>query len=344
MPRVVISRPAGFAWLLFLPPWASGHHATAPAYDRSQIAEVEGEITEVFWRNPHIRFTMRGVDAGGRERTWDIETNSVSIVGRLGLSEDAVQVGARVRVAGNVGKLSDSALWLTNMLLPDGREILFGARYQPRWSQTTIGAPVRAQVTGDPTGALGVFRVWTSVGGGGALWNDSYPLTPAAQAAQAAFDPIADDPTVNCAPKGMPYIMEQPYPMEILDHDEEILLRLEEYDTVRTVYMTPDAAARGRAASRLGLSVGRWDGNTLVVETTGIDYPHFDKTGIPQSAAVRTVERFSVNEDGSRLEYSMTVTDPATFTEPVVLRKSWEWRPGEEVRPYHCTLEDAAGP
>jgi len=166
MPRVVTSRPAVFAWLLLLPPWASGHHATAPAYDRSQIAEVEGEITEVFWRNPHIRFTMRGVDAGGRERTWDIETNSVSIVGRLGLSEAAVQVGARVRVAGNVGKLSDNALWLTNMLLPDGREILFGARYEPRWSQTTIGAPVRAEVTGDPTGALGVFRVWTSVGGG----------------------------------------------------------------------------------------------------------------------------------------------------------------------------------
>jgi hypothetical protein len=49
-----------------------------------------------------------------------------------------------------------------------------------------------------------------------------------------------------------------------------------------------------------------------------------------------TEERFTLNADGSRLEYRMVVTDPATFTAPVTLQKAWEWRPGEELRPYEC--------
>ena len=84
--------------------------------------------------------------------------------------------------------------------------------------------------------------------------------------------------------------------------------------------------------------MGRWEGDTLVVETAGVGYPHFDKTGIPQTTAVHYAERFSVNEDGSRLNYTAVVTDPATFTEPVELTKTWVWRPGEEIKPYLCTL------
>ena len=64
--------------------------------------------------------------------------------------------------------------------------------------------------------------------------------------------------------------------------------------------------------------------------------PWFDKTGIPQTAAVSNVERFSVNEDGSYLNYQVTVTDPAIFTEPVVMTKRWAWRPGETINPYDC--------
>ncbi len=74
----------------------------------------------------------------------------------------------------------------------------------------------------------------------------------------------------------------------------------------------------------------------LVVETTDIDYPHFDGRGIPLGRDAHVEERFALNADGSRLDYTMKVTDAATFTEPVTLTKQWEWRPGEQVRPYDC--------
>jgi hypothetical protein len=319
-----------------LPAIAAAHHATAPTFDQGRVVELTGEITDVRWRNPHITLTLRSDDASATT-DWHIETNSVSIVSRFGLTPELIAPGTHVRVAGNPGRRDPNALWLTNVLLDDGREILFGSAYLPRWSEDIIGADTRGAITADPTGALGIFRVWTSIGGGGALWNNSYPLTPEAAAARAAFDPLRDSPTLGCRPKGMPLIMEQPYPMEIADEGEQIVMRLEEYDTVRTIELANPERVTGRPASLLGNSVGHWEGDVLVVETTAIDYPWFDKTGIPQSEALRTVERFTLTRDGSRLDYEMTVTDPGTFTEPVVLTKSWGYRPNDRVRPYECS-------
>ena len=82
-----------------------------------------------------------------------------------------------------------------------------------------------------------------------------------------------------------------------------------------------------------------WDGGTLVVTTTSVNWPHFDTVGIPLSEAVEILERFTSSEDGSRLDYGMTVTDPATFTEPVSLEKYWLWLPDIEVGRYECTVE-----
>ena len=113
-------------------------------------------ITEVAWVNPHVRFKMRGAGADGVERVWDIESNSVSTVSRFGLTAELVAVGNRVKVAGNGGRNADNVLWLTNMMLPSGQEILFGAAVKPRWSEVTIGTDIRSAVAADSSN-LGSF-------------------------------------------------------------------------------------------------------------------------------------------------------------------------------------------
>ena len=69
----------------------------------------------------------------------------------------------------------------------------------------------------------------------------------------------------------------------------------------------------------LGRSKGRWEGTTLVVTTTRIDWRYLDPSGVPLGPSATIVERFTPTPDGTRLSYSMTVTDPATFTQPVEL-------------------------
>jgi hypothetical protein len=94
-------------------------------------------------------------------------------------------------------------------------------------------------------------------------------------------------------------------------------LRLEEYDTVRTIVMTPDAKFNALPKTLLGRSKGSWDGDTLVVTTDRIDWPYIDPSGIPQGPSSSIVERFTPTSDGTRLSYTMTITDPATFTAPL---------------------------
>lgn len=314
---------------------AHAHHSTALVYNRDgALIEVEGVITGVAWVNPHVRFELRGTGADGVERLWEIESNSVSTVSRFGLTADLVAEGTRVKVAGNGGRQANDVLWLTNMLLPSGQEILFGAAVRPRWSEQTIGRDIRSAVAVDSQN-LGIFRVWTNLTNPPTFWGANLPLTQQAISVRAAFNPLTDDPTMNCAPKGMPYIMEQPYPIEFVRDGGDILLRMEEYDTVRRIRMAAPTPT-GTSATLLGDSFGRWDGETLVVTTTNIGYRWFNGTGIPLGPGAAIEERFMLNGDGSRLDYTMTVADSATFTQPVTLRKAWEWRPGEQVRPYEC--------
>lgn len=168
---------------------------------------------------------------------------------------------------------------------------------------------------------------------------DRYPLKAAARAGLAAWDQVTDNPTLNCAAKGMPTIMEQPFPMEFVDAGDVILLRLEEYDLTRMIHMNSGATPAEEVASPLGVSAGRWEGRTLVVSTNRINWPHFDTVGIPLSEAAQLVERFTPSVDGDRLSYDLTVTDPATFTQPVTLAKHWVWIPGVEVGSYACVVD-----
>jgi hypothetical protein len=85
----------------------------------------------------------------------------------------------------------------------------------------------------------------------------------------------------------------------------------------------------------LGYSTRRWDGDSLVVTTSSILAPQFT-AGIPLSESARVEERFELSGDQARLNFRVTVTDPATFTEPVTREKYWTWIPGVEIQPYEC--------
>ena len=188
----------------------------------------------------------------------------------------------------------------------------------------------------------GVFRVWTRGRAYGDHVNDSptgfvLPYTPAAQAARDSYDPATDDTALRCIQQGMPAIMDNPFPIEFVADGDDIELRLEEWSVVRTIHMSDYGYPETQVFTRQGYSVGRWEGDTLIVTTSQIDWPFFDDVGTPQSMDVKVVERFSLSPDGSRLDYEIAITDPATFTEPISLDGYWVWVPGEEVKSYQCS-------
>lgn len=340
--RIRTSRIYRAVWmasmLTLVPICLSAHHSVRGTFDADTVAEMAGVVTEVRWQNPHVRFTV-AVDGEGGE-LWEIETTSLSTLRRRKLNADFLSPGDEVRIAGSPAINGARGLYARNILLPSGEEVILQQSAAPRWSQQTLGGSQDERPGDTSAPELGISRVWSTPVRGTPIWKENYPLTAAAQAGMAAFDPVVDSPTLNCAPKGMPTIMEQPYPMEIGDEGERIVLRLEEYNTVRTIHMTPDSGTTAPEVPRLGYSTGRRDGQTLIVETSAIDWDHFDRDGVPLGTGAEIGERFTLVEDGSRLNYQMTVIDPDTFTEPVVLEKFWLWYPEVVVERYDCISDN----
>jgi hypothetical protein len=331
---------AGVAFVtLTLPGAALAHHSFAK-FDQQRTIEIEGEVVAVRWQNPHVHLTVLGRVENGPLQTWDLETNSPGILRRTGIDASMVSAGDRVRVAGSPAVNGDPEMFARNVLLPDGRELLFAAP-APVFDGAGVGDRAAWGVTqGDPSRPeLGLFRVWSSTQASAMTLfpNIQYPLTAAAREAVDNFDRVTESQRMaaSCTPKGMPWIMEQPYDLAFERDGSDIVLRLEEYDVARRIHMDWQGDREAQPFTVHGFSTGTMEGNTLVVSTTNLSSENF-KWEIPQSRAARIVERFTPSERGDRLDYEITVTDPETFTEPVRLEKFWLSIPGQVLDAYNC--------
>ncbi len=322
-------------------PLASAHHSIAVFFDRSIDVEVEGTVTDIFWRNPHVGLTLEVVNEQGETEVWELEGGTINTLARRGLTEGAVTIGERIRAAGAGSRRGEPAIFMSHVLLPDGREVVVSdGEAPPRWT-TSSAATAVASADGDAADS-GFFKVW----GLRELYRLRNPLvlTPAGQAAKAAFNARTDDPGLKCIPPGMPNAVLNPYPMQLIDEGDRIVQRVEEWDARRVIYMTDDLPSQPETPAHLGLSAGRLEGNALIVGTTDVDFPLLDADGTPMSPEAEILERYTLNEDGTRLQYEVIVTDPVNLVEPAIWENTWVYRPGVEVRPFECTLRDTVSP
>lgn len=315
------------------------HHSATAFFDQNTIVEVEGTVTDIYWRNPHVSFTLDVANAEGIIEEWELEGGTTNSLVRRGFTAGSVSIGDRIKAAGAASRRGEPAIFVSNLLLPSGDEVIVSDREMPlRWTSSSLDQTMLASAA-DVAGS-GIFKVW----GFRDLYQIRSPLviTPAAQAAVDAFDPRTDDPGLKCVPPGMPNAVLNPYPMELIDEGDRIIQRIEEWDARRVFYMSEDARSQTQAPSRLGYSLGRWEGDTLVVDTTQVGFPFLDGVGTPMSENVTMVERYTLSEDETDLRYEVVVTDPENLVEPAIWENTWSYRPGIEVRPFECTLRDTA--
>jgi len=321
---------------------ASAHHSFAGQFDPNGSMEIEGELIEIRWANPHAHMKVRTAD----NVVWTLETAGASQMVRSGVVREYLVIGDKVRVAGWPPVTSAREMHATNLLTSAGRELILFRGSTPKFANVPTGNYdyARKRDGNRSRPELGLFRIWSFTSVSPFLLPEdintsfnlnTYPLTDAARRSVARFDRVKDNPTLNCKPKGMPMIMENPYPFAISKKGNDIQIQIEEYDQIRTIHMNQTAAPSGTRPSLLGYSVGRMDGSTLVVTTTHTNYPWFDQAGIPQSEQSVLVERFTPTADGSRLDYTVTVTDSVNFTKPVTLNRYW-LDLGESIVAYNC--------
>jgi len=146
------------------------------------------------------------------------------------------------------------------------------------------------------------------------------------------------DTSTQCYPHGMPRLMESPYPIEIVQTPGRVTILHEVAHEVRRFYLNQQQP-KDVKLSFLGHSVAHWEGDTLVVDTVGIDGRSFiDDEGSSHSDKEHIVERFHKIDGGRQLQVDTTVEDPVTLEHPYSYSRFFQWRP--DVRPSEYICEE----
>lgn len=152
--------------------------------------------------------------------------------------------------------------------------------------------------------------------GHGIVEGGSIPYRPEALAKKRenAEKWMTLDPEIKCYLPGVPRATYMPYPFEIVQTGTDVLIAYEFANASRTIYMNSKDEAQ--IDFWMGWSRGRWEGDTLVVDVTGLnDQTWFDRAGNFHSDALHVIERYTPI-DADHLRYEATIEDPKVFTRP----------------------------
>jgi hypothetical protein len=138
--------------------------------------------------------------------------------------------------------------------------------------------------------------------------------------------------------------MESPYPIEIVQTAGRITFLHEVAHNVRRIWLNR-AHPNSPRLTFLGDSIGRWEGDTLVVDTVGLnDRTFIDDEGSSHSTQLHTIERYRKIDGGAKLELIMTVEDPITLEHPYSYRRIYHWRPDVRPQEYICEENNRNAP
>jgi hypothetical protein len=150
--------------------------------------------------------------------------------------------------------------------------------------------------------------------------------------------PVKPDPDSRCTLPGVPRIdFEKPF--KILQSPDEVVILYEDYTTYRQIFTDGRALPEDPQPSWLGYSVGKWDGDTLVVDSTGFnDESWLDSSGTTHSEALHVTERFR-RRDAQHLDIEVTIDDPKTFSHSFTVTEHARLLPDTDLTEWICLEE-----
>ena len=318
----------------FLMSPASGHHSDA-GVDTESIVAFEGTVKEFVWKNPHV-YVVVATGQGDEAVEWELQMAAVNVLSRRGWTRDALLPGDHVMIRANPAE-SGRPYGILQSVEKEGGLSLAAAANAPDDSQSTTTLAGkwltdRSTVESYPGGFDGFFH---------ALLSPNEKGT----AAQKAFDPLSDEnPEASCVGRPTPsalvstalYLME----IDLAQQEEIIVIRSEWFNEVRTIYMDgrehPDASERFVT----GHSIGRWEGDALVVDTANFeDHRSPYQIGVPSGMQKHVVERYELTEDGTHIAVEFVLEDPEYLAEPMVHRRQLIYSPPLEMLHSDCDPE-----
>jgi hypothetical protein len=230
--------------------------------------------------------------------------------------------------------------------------VLLACTVNAQWRYRDPNAPrlpdgridVKAPAPRTPSGTVDFSGIWqTDVKYNFNLGADLKPedivMLPWAQAllAERRDNNGKDDPEGFCLPPGFPRVNGVPFPQKIVQLPGTIIILYETRTTFRQIFLdTNHTLPSDPQPTWMGYSKGRWDGDTLIVETTGFnDKTWLDDNGHPHSEQMKVIERFRRPSFGQLL-VDITIDDSKTYAKPWTVTQAFQLNADNELIEYIC--------
>jgi hypothetical protein len=332
--------------------------------------KIEGPVTRVEWTNPRAFLFINVRDATGLTTNWAVEVGNPLELERGGWKRTSVRIGDVVAVDGVPARGEKRQAFGKSVLhKPTGKPVFAASAARaaapaggaaPRWpnGQVRLGpAPGRKGYWGAPSVRTLVENTATKIPmtEDGLLLNiaDADRVAPFKPWAKAVYERrqrnlLIDDPISRCLPPGGPRQFLSGVGFQFVEQPEigRIMLLLGGGNrNWRMIYTDgrPQTTPAELVLTYYGSSVGKWEKDTLVVDSVGFNERFWlTSGGLPHTEALHLTERFS-RPDLSTLRYEVTVDDPRTYTRPWTGGWTVRWVPDEDIQEYFCEDNAEAG-
>jgi uncharacterized protein DUF6152 len=344
----------------------SAHHAIGAKFDPAKTINLRGIVTGIDWLNPHVHLYVNVPDRGG-VTNWVFELESVVDLRQGGWRRDSVKPGDKVTIEGYPSRDGSTTAWARSVVLTDsGKQVLnvkppaqtasAPSRPTPRWpdGQPRLGPlPGETGYWGSPSAhSLMESGVTVAVDNDGMLRNiaDAAKVAPFQPWARGLYQVrqrnfLREDPMfLYCLPAGGPRMFQQSLGVQFVEERERQRIWVfmgSGNRNWRHIYLDgreQRGQPTGDANNPLyfGRSVGKWEGDTLVVDVKGFnDGFWFSNGGVPHTDMLHLVERYS-RPNMDTLHYEVTIDDPGAYTRSWTSAWDLKWMAGEELPVYYC--------
>lgn len=341
----------------------SGQRAPSATYDSERKVTLSGPVTRLDWVNPSAFFFVNVRDARGMITNWAVEFGNPLDLEKDGWKSSSLRIGDVVAVEGIIARGPVRQAMATSVVLARTGAKLFVAANRgkavkpanqpaPRWpdGHVRLGpGPAKKGYWGAPSATTLVETgVTVPMNRDGLLINiaDADKVAPFQPWAKAVYEYrqrslFKDDPYNRCMPPGGVRHFQNHYGFQFIEQPEigRILLLLGGGNRNWRIIYT-DGRAMGAKEDLVlgyyGTSAGRWEGDTLVVDTVGFNEKFwFTNGGLPHTEALHLTERFT-RSDFNTLRYQVTVDDPRTYTRNWTGGWTIQWVPDQEIQEYFC--------
>jgi hypothetical protein len=325
---------AGLAFASFLPA-ASAHHGFAAHFDPDQLITIEGTVKQFDFINPHGFLHIDTVNDAGEPVVYVCDLQAKTQLVRRGVDETLFTVGEPIIIEGFQARRDPYGCEFGRATFTDGSTFTMRSVDEAR---TQFAANLEPPVA--PDASRSVFGTWIrpgmfgdASGRGQSTGQDS--ITAAGLAAREAFDPINDNPVVQCRP-GSPIRSWGPPGLatRITQVNSEVLIYHESMDVTRRVHMNMSEHPADVEPSEMGHSIGRWEDGVLIIDTAGFSEGVISGSNL-HTDQMTLEERLSITPDKGRLLIQWVANDPEYYAEP--LTGSQELQPTkQDIIQYEC--------